>query len=182
MDSNRRILNNPIIKSFLENERNYKLVQEAITNLTKENQEKVDRAFKEHYNKAKLIKYVSKLIHFFSIDYDKRINTFSKRFLLSLDQSLPTDTETKTLAKDLIVSKNHLSFDTTFGSTLAEQIENEDLLLALEILTPKQLRIIELIYLNNLPIKVVAAFFDTSPQNISNQHRKALKKLHDQLV
>jgi RNA polymerase sigma factor (sigma-70 family) len=182
MEINRGVLNNPIIKSFLENDDNYKLVQEAVSNPTEENQEKVDGAFKEHYNRVKLITYISKLIHFFSIDYDKKANRINRKYLLTLDQSISSENDNETVAKDLIKADYLLSFESAYGSTLKDHIENDKLLFALEELTPNQLEILELIYLHHLPIKDIALLLDTSPQNVSNQHRKALNKLKNQLI
>ncbi len=182
MEINKGVLNNPIITSFLENDDNYKLVQEAVSDSTEVNQEKVDKAFKEHYNRVKLISYISKLIHFFSIDFDKKINKINRNYLLTLDQSVSSDNENETVAKGLIISKDLYSYESAYGSTLKDHIENDKLLLALEELTPNQLDILELIYLNNFPIKDIALLLDTSPQNVSNQHRKALKKLKGQLI
>ncbi|WP_404803607.1 RNA polymerase sigma factor [Lysinibacillus sp. S1] len=45
-------------------------------------------------------------------------------------------------------------------------------------LTDKQLQILEMIYVKDYSIKVIAETLKTTPQNISNLHRKALKKLH----
>ncbi|WP_339213380.1 sigma-70 family RNA polymerase sigma factor [Ornithinibacillus sp. FSL M8-0202] len=182
VEENKTVLDNPIIKSFLADEDNFNLVQEAVANPTPENKERVDKAFKEHYHKVKLVKYVSKLIHFFSIDYDRKVNRIKQKYLLILDQPISSDNENDVVAKDLITSENHLSFDNVFGSTLKDQIENEDLIQALTTLTQKQLQILELLYLNMISLKEVAYLLNTSPQNISNQHRKALKKLLDQLV
>jgi len=60
-------------------------------------------------------------------------------------------------------------------------VENEQLFKALKTLTGKQLQILELIYVKDCTIKVIAETLHTSPQNISNLHRKALKKLQQML-
>lgn len=65
---------------------------------------------------------------------------------------------------------------------LLEKIENEQLFKGLQKLTDKQLQILEMIYVKDYSIKVIAETFQTTPQNISNLHRKALKKLHHQNI
>lgn len=64
---------------------------------------------------------------------------------------------------------------------LLDTVENEELFKALRKLTDKQLQILEMIYVKDSPIKVIAESLQTTPQNISNLHRKALNKLHHML-
>lgn len=99
-----KALENPIIKGFLVNKNNYKLVVKAIMEPTKENREKVDEAFTKHYHQVKRIKYINNLIRFVSIDYDKKVRKLNQRFLLILDQPL-SDNDRSTM-KDLIIDNN----------------------------------------------------------------------------
>lgn len=59
---------------------------------------------------------------------------------------------------------------------LLDAVENEELFQSLKSLTDKQLQILEMIYAHDYSIKAVAETLQTTPQNISNLHRKALKK------
>lgn len=61
---------------------------------------------------------------------------------------------------------------------LLEKIENEQPFKGLQKLTDKQLQILEMIYVKDYSIKVIAETLQTTSQNISNVHQKALKKLH----
>lgn len=171
---NQQNLENPIIKSFLKNRENYQLVIQAILEPTRTNMDIVDHLFQAHYMKVKKIKYVSTLIHFFSIDYDKRKRRENQRNLLILDKPLSTDSEVS--PKDLIVDEQ--SIPITFGSSLIDNIEDEKLAEALKRLSSKQLRILEMLYLENRPLKEVAEILHLSPQNASNHHKKALKKIY----
>jgi len=51
----------------------------------------------------------------------------------------------------------------------------------LKSLTDKQLQILEMIYVKDYSIKAIAETLQTTPQNISNLHRKALKNLQQKL-
>lgn len=127
MELNKKVINNnPIIKSFLDNKDNYILVKKAVSNLTNKNMNRVDLAFKKHYEQVKIISYISKLIHFFSIDFDKKSWNINNTYLLTLDKPL-SDQETKTgsTVKDFLTSNDNLSFNAIYGSSLKEQIENE---------------------------------------------------------
>ncbi|MEI3598136.1 MULTISPECIES: RNA polymerase sigma factor [unclassified Oceanobacillus] len=169
-----------LLESFLSHGANYKLVQKALDNPTERNKKEVNNAFKEHCKKVKVIKYTSNLIHFYSIDYDKRINRYKNNSLLILDNPVSYgDSSNSIVGKDLIESTTHKDFDSIYGFTLKDQVGNECLISALEKITSKQLQILELIYLNGLSLQEISSLFKTSPQNISNQHRKALKRLKE---
>ncbi|MFD2658527.1 sigma-70 family RNA polymerase sigma factor [Gracilibacillus thailandensis] len=176
IERNKEAIQNPIIESFLENDKNYELLQKAITNPTDENKREIDNAFKEHYKKIKKIKYISNLIRYFSIDYDKKIKKLNKRFSLTLDKEVLE--EGNTTYKDLIETKPLYSEQEAYGKKLKDHIENDKLYQALNALTKKQLEILELKYLKEMSINEIAELIGTTSQNISNQHNKALKKLY----
>ncbi|ANB56973.1 RNA polymerase sigma factor, sigma-70 family protein [Anoxybacillus sp. B7M1] len=176
---NQKALENPIIKGFLANKNNYKLVVKAIIEPTKANREKVDEAFTKHYNQVKKIKYINNLIRFVSIDYDKKIRKLNQRFLLTLDQPL-SDNNHSTM-KDLIIDDNNIDLDDIVKLSLKNQIQNEKLYKSLDVLTQKQALILEMIYVNNLSLREIAKILDSTPQNVSNIHKKALKKLQKEI-
>ncbi|MED4271752.1 sigma-70 family RNA polymerase sigma factor [Geobacillus stearothermophilus] len=175
---NKEALENPIVKGFLSNKNNYELVVRAITEPSEINREKVDQAFTAHYKKVKKIKYISNLIRFFSIDFDKKIRKLNQRFLLTLDQPLAEDNNVS--MKDLLMDTN-TSINVFEQRSLKDQIENERLYRALDVLTQKQVLILEMIYVNNLTLREIANILDSTPQNVSNLHRKALEKLKKEI-
>lgn len=89
------------------------------------------------------------------------------RFLLIVDDGL---FETGMMRKDEIIQEG-----------LLEAVENEELFQSLKGLTDKQLQILEMIYVKDYSIKAIAETLQTTPQNISNLHRKALQKLQQKL-
>lgn len=159
-------IKNPIIKSFLANAKNLYLVEKAILYPTDCNMKLVDETFQLHYINVQKIKYVSNLIYFYSLDFDKR-RRLHDRFLLIVDDGL---FETGMVRKDEIIQEG-----------LLDAVENEELFQSLKSLTDKQLQILEMIYAHDYSIKAVAETLQTTPQNISNLHRKALKKLQQKL-
>lgn len=173
----RVIKDNNVIRSFLKKENNFILVKKAILNPTFQNKRNVDNLFKAHYRHMKLMKYISKLIYFYSIDYDKKINKLNKRFILTLDQEMRSDSYGTFFPKDYIKSETDLPYELSFGNSLIENIGEENLQKALGNLTEQQLKILEMIYLENLSLKEISCFKNSSTQNISNQHRKAIRKL-----
>ncbi|WP_071392966.1 sigma factor-like helix-turn-helix DNA-binding protein [Bacillus tuaregi] len=108
------------------------------------------------------------MIYFYSIDFDKKLRKNRERNLLIIDY-LPEKGN----------SDNNIPI--SIGS-LKEQIENSALYLALDELSNKQVKILELFYVYNFTNKEIADYFHDSPQNTSNLHKKALKKLKSALL
>jgi len=177
---NNEQVNNPIIKSFLSDSHNLYLVQKAILYPTDINRKLVDESFQSHYKNVKKTKYVSNLIYFFSLDYDKKRRRLQNRSLLILDKGL-SEKDGKTAIERIEDASNETELDNIVGEGLMDNIEDEQLLKSLQKLTVKQLQILEMIYVKELSIKEIAQTLQTTPQNISNLHRKALNKLNNTL-
>lgn len=173
-------LSKPLIKNFLKDESNYVLLINYILQPNHDNKSKVDDSFKKYYKKIRDIKYYSNLIKFFSIDYDKKVKKFKSRFTLTLDQ--PIGDQMSGSLKDYLVDPKsegnyHLEESYKEEESLYNLVENECLLKAFECLTKKQLKILEYIYVKKLNNKEIAKLIDSSEQNVSNTHTKAIKKL-----
>lgn len=177
---NNEQVNNPIIKSFLSDSKNLYLVQKAILYPTDINKKLVDESFQSHYKNVRKTKYVSNLIYFFSLDFDKKRRRLQNRSLLILDKGLSE--EGGTTAKEQIEDASiERELDTIVGEGLLDNIEDEQLLKSLQKLTVRQLQILEMMYVKELSIKEIAQTLRTTPQNISNLHRKAINKLNNTL-
>ncbi|WP_068985382.1 MULTISPECIES: sigma-70 family RNA polymerase sigma factor [Lysinibacillus] len=177
---NNKQVNNPIIKSFLLDSENLYLVQKAILYPTDSNKKLVDESFQSHFINVRKIKYVSNLIYFFSLDFDKKRRKLQKHTLLILDKGLSE--EGGTTAKEQIEdASNEKELENIVGEGLLDNIEDEQLLKSLQKLTVKQLQVLEMIYVKDLTTKEIAQKLRTTPQNISNLHRKALNKLNHTL-
>ncbi|MGE7131264.1 sigma-70 family RNA polymerase sigma factor [Lysinibacillus xylanilyticus] len=177
---NNEQVNNPIIKSFLSDSQNLYLVQKAILYPTDINRKLVDESFQSHYKNVRKTKYVSNLIYFFSLDFDKKRRRLQNRSLLILDKGL-SEKDGKTAIERIEDASNETELDNIVGEGLFDNIEDEQLLKSLQKLTVKQLQILEMIYVKELSIKEIAQTLQTTPQNISNLHRKALNKLNNTL-
>ncbi|MEB2280561.1 sigma-70 family RNA polymerase sigma factor [Lysinibacillus xylanilyticus] len=177
---NNEQVNNPIIKSFLSDSQNLYLVQKAILYPTEINRKLVDESFQTHYINVKKTKYVSNLIYFFSLDFDKKRRRLQNRTLLILDKGL-SEKDGKTVKELVEDASTDTELDNIVGKGLLDNIEDERLLKSLQKLTIKQLQILEMIYVKELSIKEIAQTLQTTPQNISNLHRKALNKLNNSL-
>ncbi|MGE1115670.1 sigma-70 family RNA polymerase sigma factor [Priestia megaterium] len=171
-------LKNPLITGFLNNDSNYQAFREAIVFPCKENDEKVEQLFLNHYETVRKKAYFNNLIKYFAIDFDKRIRKLSNRFVLTLDKPMESDSSEGMTPKDLI--SEEYDFKSKEG-TLKAEIGNKVLYQTLDILSELQYKILELIYVKNLTNIEIASLMNSSPQNISNIHRKAIKKLKKNL-
>ncbi|MED3801602.1 sigma-70 family RNA polymerase sigma factor [Lysinibacillus xylanilyticus] len=177
---NNEQVNNPIIKSFLSDSQNLYLVQKAILYPTDINRKLVDESFQSHYKNVRKTKYVSNLIYFFSLDFDKKRRRLQNRSLLILDKGL-SEKDGKAAIERIEDASNETELDNIVGEGLLDNIEDEQLLKSLQKLTVKQLQILEMIYVKEKSLKEIAQTLQTTPQNISNLHRKALNKLNNTL-
>ena len=62
----------PNYQEFLADAQNLYLVQHAILYPNDCNLKMVDETFQAHYQRVQKIKYISNLIYFFSLDFDKK--------------------------------------------------------------------------------------------------------------
>ncbi|MFT8225069.1 sigma factor-like helix-turn-helix DNA-binding protein, partial [Streptococcus agalactiae] len=171
-------MNEPIIRNFLKDEKNNALFQAAIINPTEANTSMLNSAFAEYYRKVKVINYISNLVYFYSIDFDKRVSLYKKRNLFALTVShAEIDNNLNNL--DALTSSEE---DLTYADyermakkgDLKDHIDGELLYKALDVLSDKQLKILTLMYLNDHTNKEVAEILDESVQTISYNHNKAL--------
>ncbi|MFD0768958.1 sigma-70 family RNA polymerase sigma factor [Bacillus sp. CGMCC 1.60114] len=176
-------MNEPIVRNFLKGKNNYALFQEAILNPTKESTHLLNQTFAEYYRKVKIINYISKLVKYYSIDIEKRINLNKKRNVLTLDTSI--NDEEDSIKMDVLSSSGedltYKGFELTSGS-LKEHLSNDVLHKALEVLSDKQMEILNLIYMNDLTNKQVAEILKESEQTVSYNHKAAIKKLQQVML
>lgn len=66
-------LKEPIVSNFLKDEDNHQLFMAFIESPTHETKDALDSAFKSYYKRVKVITYIDKLIHYYSMDLDKKI-------------------------------------------------------------------------------------------------------------
>lgn len=177
--NNEKLLENNVIKNFLDIKENEKMLEKVLIDPSEKNFRELDESFKEYYLKIRIIKYISNLIYFYTIDFDKRINKRNQRYNLILDGSECNDSNENAMN---LIDKQSSSNSTEKDyfeneQSLNELIENQKLYKIYQQLTDKQKEILELIYVRDFTNKEVAEFYNETPQNISNLHKRALKKI-----
>lgn len=168
----------PIIQSFLQEKAHYELVKQAICHPTEEYRHRVDDAFKLFFKNVRVLTYLSNLIYYNAINFDKTIKKRHDREMLTLDQPLQTsEGHEGATHKDLLYYPSLDMTDTVIRGTISDYVENPKLYQAIQNLTLKQQKIITYKYVKGLQNKEIADLFGNSPQNISKLHQETLKKL-----
>ncbi|MEK7019330.1 sigma-70 family RNA polymerase sigma factor [Bacillus sp. FSL R9-9410] len=173
-------MNEPIVRMFLQETEYYGLFENAIINPTDKNRQLLDNAFKSHYKRVKIINYVSKLIHFYSIDFDKKINLNNSRNILNLDTPIEDNHGNQASRYDVLTSENE---DTIYNNIievegdLREHLSNEELYIEFKKLSEKQIKILNLFYIEAYTNREIAQLLGESEQTISYNHKSAIKKL-----
>lgn len=179
--NNDSLLDNGVIKSFLKTDKHEQLLEQSLMDPSDENIKNLDNQFKEYYFKIKIIKYISSLIYFYTIDFDKGNNQRNRRFKLTLDTPKhPNASDDKTNVIDVQPSPRSTEADYFKNlQSFQEIIENAKLYHAYQKLTSKQQKVLDLLYIHGFNTKEVALLYEETPQNISNIHKRALKSIKE---
>ncbi|HHK5552265.1 TPA: sigma-70 family RNA polymerase sigma factor [Bacillus tropicus] len=178
-------LEDPIMRNFLKDSDNYGLFLNAMERPTNDNKQLLDKAFKSYFKKVKIISYISNLIYFYSIGFDKKVSINNKRNILNLDKPITNEGENHTTILDLMSDEltdiTYMQFEKK-QTHLKEHITDELLYEGLSLLSKKQLEILNLYYVHQYNNKQISRILSVSEQTISYNHKKALKTLKSQLI
>ncbi|MGE7623018.1 sigma factor-like helix-turn-helix DNA-binding protein [Viridibacillus sp. NPDC096237] len=176
------MMKQPIMKEFLKSGENQHIFNKAINDMDKESIEQLNASFRRYYKNIILISYISKTIHFSAIEFDKKLRNYYKKNLPIPGVTEESIAQEKHLLMDLLMSTDE---DTTFinfqqkQKNISDYIANAHLNSKMKLLSNKQLRILELIYIHNINNKQIAKILNESEQTISYNHQAALKKLRN---
>lgn len=162
----------PIIQVFLQNPDHLKIFTDTLESPSSNNICHLNETFQIFYYRAKVYKYLCSLIYFFSVDYDKRARKQRERYRMDFDLTSDSGGIIDRIGNlDIQLEKMGETGD------LSSHIGDEELVKALQKLTPKQNRVLTMVYSYGLTNKEIAAYFHESPQNISSIRKQGLKKL-----
>lgn len=154
------ILENPVIKEFLEDKSN-------------------SEAF---YRYNRIIRYLTGLIKRYPIDYDKRIKMRNSRYPLIMDSPINKREHSNTSMVDLLPDNRQSEIDSLIlKETGFFYIENDTLYKAIKKLNSKQWVILFLYYEKGFNNKEISQIFGQTEQNISYWHKKTLDQLRKSL-
>lgn len=171
-----------IVRSFLQENTNYELVQQALCSPNEKNRKKVDEAFRKFYGNIRILTYLSNLIYYNTINFDKKMKKHYNRERLTLDQPLQNkDGNEKLSLGDMLYYSEPDITDSIIYQTMADYVGDVQLYQAIKVLTSKQQEILTYKYVYGLQNKEIADLLKSSPQNISKLHQTALQKLKKHL-
>lgn len=178
MNEHYESLANPVIKAFLKEDRHFRLFASAICFPTPENKKRLDTVFKMFFSEIRFLKYISKIIHYYSIDFDRVRRKYEDLYPLILDEPVNSD-DNKTTFKDFIITEDYENEEKLTGdhSHLEDHIENKILFKAYKKLTTRQKEILQLAYIKDLTDTEIGKQLSISQQAVSKIHKKALSNL-----
>lgn len=180
LKANKKFFEEPIIKQFFANYSNVYLLKKAIEDGDMEVDRELNEKFLMFFLYYRLVKYIATLSKNYSVYFDKKVNSYKNRYLLSLDKPINS---TGTTFIDFTENKDPKVIDQVIAKRgkLSEEISDKNLYKVFLGLTSKQKKILEMIFVYNLSQKEVAFYFGNTPQNISKLKKKALTHIQHKL-
>ncbi|RAP26429.1 hypothetical protein C2W64_01973 [Brevibacillus laterosporus] len=176
------LLSNPILKNFLKEEENLLLFSKVINSPTQENREELDRSFKSFYGKIRLLNFISKLLYYNAIDYDKKVRQRNQRYLLTLDKPIESTSRDDIVTIVDFIPSDQPTLDEVIihkNNVLDEMIDDRQLSKAIKILTAKEKLMIELAYIHNMSDREIAKKLCVSHQAIGKTRKRAINKIRN---
>lgn len=156
---------NPLLKSFLQDKQNLELLLDTLNNPSRENKKRLDSSFKNFFFEIRFTSYISSLIHFSAIDFDKRKRREKQRMLL---------VEDGTLVESFSINHENLESQSTL---LEDIVTNERLFSIIKSLTEKEKNVLIQRYIFDFTDTQIAEKLSVSQQAVSKMRKRALNKL-----
>lgn len=177
------ILEDPIVKEFLQDEDNKTAFNNAMEILDEANMKKLDEKFKQFHRINRIIRYMTGLIKRSAIDYDKKDKLRNSRYQLVVDKPVNNGREGSNVTiKDLLIEPkgtspaDYLIFKEDEEKKLF-QMDNSYLSEAIKELNEKQHEILYMYYEQGYTNKEISEYYGQTEQNISYWHKRSIKQL-----
>ncbi len=163
---------NLLFKSFIQEDRHWTSFMEAYTKPTGESMKKLNSLFHMYYAEIRFIAYVTKLIHYTAINFDRKRRLGYLRFPLTLDQPVGDSGDAWI---DLVEGAKPYEL----GESFEEQFIQRPMYAAYKRLTSKQKEVLELSYRFEASDTEIAKLSGVSQQAVSKRRQRALEKLSE---
>ncbi|WP_160890324.1 sigma-70 family RNA polymerase sigma factor [Halobacillus litoralis] len=176
-----KLIKNPLVKKFLEQEEHFNLLIQNLKDPSDENRNMLDSSFREYYTGVKVINYLSKTIHWGAVNFDKKQRREKNRFPLVMDGTV--DDDESSLVEGIPSSEPLVDIQVieNVHNSLENKIENERLKIAFSKLTERQKKVLEFVYGNNLTLTKTAHELGITQQGASKIQKKALERLRREM-
>ena len=171
------LIQNRLLKSFLENEKVSKLYKSYLENPAPHTRDTIERLFKIHVRKIQLLSYFSHVLYFESQRYDKQIRHNNQVNQLTLDKGL-NDGENKFI--DLIPDEsidNDSEWIHSDFTHLEVIFEDKQLYNIVSKLGSKKKYILHSIFVDNLTEEEISKKLGISKQAVNKAKNQAFQKI-----
>lgn len=173
-----------LIKNFITDIDNKKILEEAFEYQTSESFKILDRVFKQYYFNVRITSYISTTIYYSAMNFDKKERNESKRTQLILDSPINDASNNYLITrKDLLRddSQDLLKLIKTDYMNINNFIESPHVIEAIETLTEKQKQILYLVFVEKFTHTEIAEILGVSQQAISKNQAKAINLIRKYL-
>ena len=172
------MIENPLLKSFLEDETVYQLYKSYLENPNIQTKDTLEKMFKIHVRKIQLISYFSRILHFESQRYDKKNRHHNNFYQLVLDKaSNEGDIRMIDMIPDESISDDFEVTSSTDAAHLESFFEDEKLYSIVSNLTQRQKDIIHALFIENQTESEVAERLGVTKQAVNKVKNQTLKKI-----
>ncbi|WP_028307033.1 sigma-70 family RNA polymerase sigma factor [Desulfitibacter alkalitolerans] len=140
----------------------------------KENQKKLNQLFQEFYFEYAFVGYLSKVLFYEAINFDKKIRIHNEKNQLILDKTINNLSKTSFLEQ--LTKNNNVEYIINFDSFM-DNLSEKQLFLAFKKLTKHQQRILYLAYGLSLKDLEISKVLNVSQQAVSKTRNIGLKNL-----
>lgn len=172
------MIQNFLLVGFLKNEEEKKLYESFLDEPTVQKQEEIERLFQIHVRKIQILSYFTKVLHFESKRFDKKIRKTNSIEQLVLDKGV-TDGEDASIDVIQIESVNDvLDIDDLIKWVDLENFFEDKLLYEIVgKLSLKQKKILHAIFVKNMSEDELARKLGITKQAVNKAKNQALKKI-----
>ena len=172
------MIENRLLKSFLEDETAHQLYKSYLENPSSQIKDTLEKMFKIHVRKIQLLSYFSRILHFESQRYDKKIRYQNSLYQLILDkESNEGDVRIIDMIPDDSISDEFEVTSSTDAAHLESFFEDEKLYSIVSNLTQRQKDIIYALFIDNQTESEVAERLNITKQAVNKVKNQTLKKI-----
>ncbi|KMM36593.1 sigma-70 family RNA polymerase sigma factor [Guptibacillus hwajinpoensis] len=161
---------NLLFKSFVQEDVHWTSFREAFTNPNPKSLANLNKQFHMYYVEIRFIAYLTKLIRYTAINFDRKRRLEHLRYPLTLDQPVG---ESGSTWIDLVEGRTNSEINHCFE----DQLVSRSLYSAYKRLTGKQKEVLELSYRLGASDTEIAQSRGISQQAVSRRRKRALEKL-----
>lgn len=171
------LIQNRLLQTFLTDGKINKLYLNYLEHPSNQKKEIIEKLFQIHVRKIQLLSYFSKVLHFESQKYDKKIRHINSVNQLILDKSMDGDgTILDLIEGEQLFGESDIPTPVS-SSDLPSFFEDKHLYEIVSALSSKQKDVLHLLFVEDLSEKEVAQRLGVTKQSVNKTKIQTLKKI-----